>query len=197
VTAFPDIGRIEAARLALRPVDKADLPDLLEMNGDPQVTRFLPYATWQSLDDGVAWLTRMEALGAAGTGRQLVLVRHADAKVLGSLLLFRYDAGSGRVELGYALGRAHWGQGFMREAVEAACTHVFGPLGLRRIEAEVNPANVASNRLLQRVGFALEGTLRERWVANDVAYDTHLYGLLAREWSRATPSTTDSPSPAR
>jgi RimJ/RimL family protein N-acetyltransferase len=182
VTPFPAIARIEAARLALRPVDAADLPDLLEMNGDPEVTRFLPYPTWQSLDDGVAWLARMEALVAAGTGRQLVLVRHADAKVLGSLLLFRYEAGSRRVELGYALGRAHWGQGLMREAIQAACTHAFGPLGLRRIEAEVNPANVASDRLLQRVGFTLEGTLRQRWVAQDAAYDTHLYGLLAHEW---------------
>jgi len=182
VTSFHALPRIEAARLALRPVDKADLPDLLEMNGDPEVTRFLPYPTWQSLDDGTAWMARMEALEATGTGRQLVLVRHADAKVIGSLMLFKYDAGSRRVELGYALARACWGQGLMREAIEAACGHAFGPLGIRRIEAEVNPANVASNRVLQRVGFTLEGTLRQRWVAKDAPYDTHIYGLLANEY---------------
>ena len=47
-------ARIETARLALRPVERSDLPDLLEVNGDPEVTRFLPYPTWTSLDDGAA-----------------------------------------------------------------------------------------------------------------------------------------------
>jgi [ribosomal protein S5]-alanine N-acetyltransferase len=179
------MAEIAAPRLRLRLVAAPDLADLLEVNGDPEVTRFLPYATWQSMDDATAWLARMEALAAAGTGQQLVLVRQADAKVIGTLLLFKYDEGSARAELGYALGRAHWGAGWMREAVQAACSHAFSALRLRRLEAEVNPANVASNALLRRVGFTLEGTLRQRWVAKGVAYDTHVYGCLAHEWHGA------------
>lgn len=179
---FPFISSIASARLTLRPVAATDLPDLMEVNGDPQVTGFLPYATWQSLEDAAAWLARMEALADAGTGQQLVLERNADAKVLGTLLLFHFHEPSRRAELGYALGRAHWGQGVMREAVQAACSHAFEALGLRRIEAEVNPANVASNELLLRVGFVREGTLRQRWAAKDKVYDTHLYGLLADDW---------------
>ena len=49
------------------------------------------------------------------------------------------------------------------------------------IEAEVNPANLASCALLRRVGFTLEGTLRQRWVAKGQAYDTHLFGWLATD----------------
>ena len=116
---FPLITHIEADRVALRPVAATDLPALLAINGDPQVTQFLPYATWLSLDDGAAWLARMEALGATGTGQQLVVVRRADAAVIGTLLLFKHDAGSQRLELGYVLARAHWGQGLMREALQA------------------------------------------------------------------------------
>ncbi|MGE5669566.1 MAG: GNAT family N-acetyltransferase [Betaproteobacteria bacterium] len=179
---FPAVTRIASPRLTLRPVAAADLADLLEVNGDPEVTRFLPYPTWQSVDDGTAWLARMEALAASGAGRQLVLVRNADSKVIGTLLLFRYDEGSSRVELGYVLGRSHWGQGLMREAIASASSHAFAQLNLRRIEAEVAPANVASNRLLQRVGFVLEGTLRRRWVAGGVAYDTNIYGYLVDDW---------------
>ncbi len=183
---FRAITPIATPRLTLRPVAAADLEDLLEINGDPEVTRFLPYSTWQSVDDGAAWLARMEALAATGTGRQFVLVRNADTKVVGTLLLFRYDEGSGRIELGYVLGRSHWGQGLMREAIGAACAHAFGALKLRRIEAEVNPANVASNQLLLGAGFVLEGTLRKRWVDKGTAYDTNIYGYLADDWrSRA------------
>ena len=195
--SFPQITRIDAERLTLRPVAASDLPELLAINGDPQVTQFLPYATWQSLDDGAAWLARMEALGATGTGQQLVVVRRADAAVIGTLLLFKHDAGSQRLELGYVLGRSHWGQGLMREALQAVCAQLFGVLGLRRIEAEVNPDNVASCLLLARVGFSVEGRLRQRWVArNGAAYDTQVFGYLAQDWrqSHAAPA---APAAAR
>lgn len=179
--SFPLVTSIPSARLTLRPVAQADLAGLLEVNGDPEVTRFLPYATWQSLQDGQAWLSRMEALCASGTCQQLVLVRNADARVLGTMLLFKYDEGSSRLELGYALGRHYWRQGYMREALRAACAHAFGA-GIRRIEAEVNPANAASCGLLLGIGFTLEGRLRQRWVGRAGAYDTHIYGYLADEW---------------
>jgi RimJ/RimL family protein N-acetyltransferase len=178
---FPTVQRIDTPRLTLRPVRAGDLRDLLEVNGDPEVTRFLPYETWQSLQDGEAWLERMKAMVSCGTGQQLVLVRRSDSKVIGALILFRYDEGSSRLELGYVLGRAHWGKGLMREAITAACSCAFDDLGIRRIEAEVNPENKASCALLLRIGFVLEGTLRRRWVGKGVAYDTNVYGWLAEE----------------
>lgn len=179
---FAPIESICAERLMLRPVAERDLPDLLEINGDPEVTRFLPYATWQSLDDGAAWLRRMETLGSTGAGQQLVVARNEDGKVIGTVLLFKFDEGSARVELGYVLGRQYWKQGLMREALEAVCAHAFSAMAIRRMEAEVNPMNHGSNALLQRVGFTLEGTMRQRWVAKGVAYDTNFYGYLAEDW---------------
>ncbi len=178
-------ARIETARLALRPVERSDLPDLLEVNGDPEVTRFLPYPTWTSLDDGAAWFERMDALASSGTAQQLVVAHGADAKVVGTVLLFRFDPGSSRLELGYVLGRKYWQRGLMREALSAVCAHVFSAMEIRRIEAEVNPANGASTALLQRLGFTLEGRLRQRWVSGGVPYDTHLYGYLAEDWRRS------------
>jgi RimJ/RimL family protein N-acetyltransferase len=55
-------------------------------------------------------------------------------------------------------------------------------MGMRRIEAEVNPDNLASCALLAQVGFTLEGRLRKRWVAKGSAHDTNLYGCLAEDW---------------
>lgn len=171
---------IDAPELSLRRVHAGDLPALLAVNGDPEVTRFLPYRPWRDLDDATAWLARMQALHDGGSGAQLVLQRRADAALLGTLLLFRLDADHGRVEIGYVLGRAHWGGGWMRRALLATCAHAFGTLGLRRIEAEVQPANTRSAGLLRRVGFTHEGTARRRWVGSDgVPYDTLLFGLLA------------------
>ena len=176
--AFPPL---HTARLTLRPVAADDLPDLLRINGDDTVTRFLPYATWAGLDDGRAWLHRMQAQETGASGRQLVLVLKDSGQVIGTWLIFKFDAASQRAEVGYVLGRAHWGGGLMFEALQAACTQALGASGLRRLEAEVDTNNVASNLLLQRLGFSREGTLRKRWVGKGRTYDTHLYGLLAGE----------------
>lgn len=185
--SLPTFDPVTTERLTVRPIAAADLGDLFEVNGDDAVTHFLPYPTWTSADDGVAWFTRMEALAATGTGRQLVIERRSDGKVIGTVLLFKHDAGSARLEIGYVLGSAHWRQGYAREALLAVCTSAFGPLGIRRIEAEVNPANTASDALLLSLGFVREGRLRLRWVAKGQAHDTFVYGCLAEEWPGASP----------
>lgn len=181
--ALITVDDITSRRVHVRAVRESDLADLLQVNGDPEVTRFLPYATWTSLDDAAAWLARMTSLGASGTSQQLAVVHNADAVVIGTVLLFRFDEASARVELGYVLGRRWWGQGLMREALSALCTHAFTAMGIRRMEAEVHAGNGASQALLQRLGFVREGILRARWVSRGTAYDTHLYGCLATEWT--------------
>jgi ribosomal-protein-alanine N-acetyltransferase len=173
------VDAIETARLRLVPVGAEHLPALLPINGDAEVTRFLPYATWAGLDDARAWLARMDTMTRAGTAHQLVLLRRDDGTAIGTLLLFRHDEPSRRIELGYVLGRAYGRRGYMREAVAAACAHAFARLDIRRIEAEVNPANTASCRLLEQAGFTHEGTLRQRWFGKGRVYDTRLYGRLS------------------
>ena len=180
--ALPAFAPVDSPRLTLRPITGQDLPDLFAVNGDEEVTRYLPYSAWQTPEDGSSWLARMQALAAAGSAVQLVMQRRSDSRVIGTVLLFKWDEGSARLELGYVLGRAHWRRGYAREALQAVCGQAFGALGVRRIEAEVQPDNAASNALLRAMGFVHEGTLRQRWVAKGRAYDTHVYGLLAHEW---------------
>ena len=195
--SLPAFGPIATPRLVIREVRYADLDDLFEVNGDHEVTRVRPYATWQSREDGVAWFTRMTGLVERGKARQLVVVRKDDDKVIGTLLLFGFDPGSARLELGYVLGQTHWGGGLMREALLSMCAYAFGSLGIRRLEAEVNSSNVASIRLLRSLGFVHEGTLRKRWVAKGAAYDTDMYGLLFEDWPDAAADVPRATSAAR
>jgi [ribosomal protein S5]-alanine N-acetyltransferase len=179
---------IESPRLLLRIVEEGDLPALLKINGDDEVTRFLPYPTWQSLVDGQAWLARYRVLIMTSTAWQFVVIEKASASVIGTCLLFRHEPASARMELGYVLGRAHWGQGLMCEALTALISQTFTAYGLRRLEAEVNPDNRASDALLRRLGFTPEGLLRKRWAAKGAVYDVRLYGLLSDEWRPALPA---------
>jgi RimJ/RimL family protein N-acetyltransferase len=180
-------GPIETDRLRVQLLAESDLPALMQVNGDAEATRFLPYATWASLADAQAWYQRMVGLQAAGATLQFVVVHKALGVAIGTCLLFRFDEGSARAELGYVLGQAHWGQRLMQEALAALIGAAFGPMGLRRLEAEVDPRNQASGRLLQRLGFTKEGLLRQRWVTKGLPTDVEVFGLLAGEW-RGTPS---------
>lgn len=179
---------VETARLLVRPVAPPDLSDLMAVNGDPEVVRFLPYAVWTAPEDGEAWLARMQGLEAAGQARQLVVVQRDNGGVIGTVLLFRFDLPSQRAELGYVLGRRHWGQGLMREALAATCAHLFDSGAVRRFEAEVNPQNEASRALLLSLGFVHEGRHRQRWVAKGMTYDVDCFGLLRGEL-RVRPAT--------
>lgn len=172
---------IESPRLLLRLVEKSDLPSLLEVNSDPEVTALLPYATWSSIGDGEAWYERMSDMQATGLAQQFVVVSKSTGVAIGTCLLFRFEEASARAELGYVLGRANWRQGFMREALVALLNCAFGDMGLRRIEAEVNSRNHRSASLLARLGFTNEGLLRARWVCKGGAEDVEMYGLLRGE----------------
>ena len=173
---------IESARLQIRPVAASDLPALLEVNSNAEVTALLPYATWRTLADGEAWYQRMSGIQATGLALQFVVVSKATDTAIGTCLLFRFEEASARAELGYVLGRAHWGQALMREALTALLSSAFGSMALRRIEAEVNTRNPSSAALLLRLGFTKEGVLRQRWVTKGRAEDVEMYGLLRDEW---------------
>ena len=175
-------GPIDTERLAVRLVVDSDLPALMEVNSNEEVTALLPYATWRSAADAEAWLHRMRGIEATGLAFQFVLVLKSVERAIGTCLLFRFEEGSARAELGYALGRAHWGQGLMQEALTALFGAAFGTMGLRRLEAEVDTGNRSSARLLQRLGFTKEGLLRQRWVTKGKARDVEMYGLLRNEW---------------
>ena len=90
----------------------------------------------------------------------------------------------GRVsEIGYLLARDHWGQGIAREAVERVIEHLFAAEGQRRVFADTDPDNLGSRRLLERMGFQLEGVLRGEWETHIGVRDSVIYGLLKDEWA--------------
>lgn len=90
-----------------------------------------------------------------------------------------------RAEIGYALARAHWGHGYMGEALQALPGFAFTDLDLHRLEADIDPRNAASAAALARLGFIQEGLLRERWIVAGEISDSALYGLLRRDWTTA------------
>lgn len=169
-------------RLVLRLVEHRDLQDLLAVHSVEEVNRFLPLDLWSGIEDAEEWYEQVRQRHLAGEAVQFAIVESRSGKVMGSCLLFGYEDENQRVELGYGLGRRWWGQGFAGEAVKRVIVYAFDELGLRRLDARVDPRNEPSNRLLQRLGFTMEGCLRQRSLFKGELVDVNLYGLLRAEW---------------
>lgn len=163
-------------RLLLRPLREADASALFTIFSDPRVTRYLSHPAWTTQDSASQRLAANIQGMANGEFLCLGIERAADAVLIGECSLFNLHAHCRRAELGYTMGFDAWGHGYMHEALTALLGFGFGQMGLRRLEADIDPRNTASARSLQRLGFSLEGHLRERWIVEGEVSDTHLYG---------------------
>jgi [ribosomal protein S5]-alanine N-acetyltransferase len=91
----------------------------------------------------------------------------------------------GVCEIGYFLSPHASGRGYAREAVGCLLDRLFGVEGYRRVFADTDPDNAPSRRLLESLGFTLEGTLRGEWETHIGVRDSVIYGLLRDEWPGA------------
>jgi RimJ/RimL family protein N-acetyltransferase len=174
---------LELTRLRVRPVRDSDAGAILSLYSEPSVLRYLARPQLKDLGEAREFLERIHTGYAEGSSLQLAIERKDDGAFLGLCLLFRFHKTSARAEIGYALASAHWSKGYAAEAIGALVAHAFGKLGLNRLEADIDPRNAASARVLERLGFRQEGTLRERWVVKGEVSDSLMYGLLRREWA--------------
>jgi [ribosomal protein S5]-alanine N-acetyltransferase len=90
-----------------------------------------------------------------------------------------------RGEISYIVARHTQGKGVVSEALRAMLNYGFKEMNLHSVEAGVTPGNDGSTRLLEHLGFRLEGHLRESYYAEDRFVDSLIYSLLRRDWSAA------------
>jgi [ribosomal protein S5]-alanine N-acetyltransferase len=173
---------LRTERLLLRPLRSGDAPALFAIHSDPLVMRYWSTPPWSSIEPAHAMIERDLAAMASGEHLRLGIERTQDAQLIGQCTLFDWDPQNRRAEIGYSLAAHAWGHGCMHEALCVLVEHGFGAMELNRIEADIDPRNVASARSLERLGFRREGFLRERWIVGGTVSDTALYGLLLSDW---------------
>lgn len=175
---------LESDRVRLRPLRASDAADVFALYSDPDVCRYWSFAPWTGVAQAEAWLAeRMPMRPPSVYG--WALTEAGEDRFIGTTALFSLSGPNLRAELGYSLLPARQGRGLACEAVRLALAHAFGPLGLERIEADVDPRNGPSWRLLEKLGFKREGLLRNRWRVGGEFADSWMYGLLKSEYRSA------------
>ena len=182
---------IETERLQLRSLSSADIPALFAIFGDHDVCRYWSRPALAYMAVAEALLREIEESFARRSLFQWGVAERATGAVVGTCTLASLSREHRRAEVGYALRRDVWGRGYMAEALPALIDFAFGTLGLHRLEADVDPRNASSIRLLEGAGFVREGYLRERYHLLGEVQDAALYGLLAPAWAAWRIERTD------
>ena len=168
----------------MRWASEDDVDALYEIFSDPRVMRYWSSGPLPNREAAAVMQREIAQHNLSDTQMKWGLALRDTNKLIGTVTLFNLSISNGRAEIGYAMGSAYWGKGYMNEALEALIVHAFDVMNFRRLEADVDPRNDASIRTLERLGFQREGFLRERWHVGAELQDAYFYGLLKREWQR-------------
>jgi [ribosomal protein S5]-alanine N-acetyltransferase len=178
----PRLPTLEAERVRLRWLEPGDVDALFGVFSDPEVARYWSAPPMTERAAAEALLAEIHACFARRDLFQWGIALRSSDEVIGTCTLAHVTAPHRRAEIGFALARAHWGQGLCGEALRRVLAFAFDDLALHRIEADVDPRNARSIASLERLGFRREGHLRERWHVGTEICDGLFYGLLAPEW---------------
>jgi RimJ/RimL family protein N-acetyltransferase len=155
---------LETQRLVLRRFTVDDTDNLVNLDADPDVMRFVTGGVPTSRDEiekeflpaFLGYYERYEGYGF------WAVIEKATGEFLG-WFHFRPGENAGEVELGYRLRKSAWGKGYATEGSRALISKGFTELGVRRVVAEAMAANKASRRVMEKAGLSLMQTFRQAW----------------------------------
>lgn len=173
---------IKTDRLTLRPFAIEDAPEVQRLAGDRDIadtTKSIPHP----YKDGMAeeWISNHSDLFKQGKGVDFAITRNFDTALVGAISLM-HIVKNHKAELGYWIGKPHWGEGYCTEAGCAIVEYAFTELDLIRVHAEHITRNPASGRVMQKLGLRHEGCQHQHIRKWDKFEDLELYGILKQEW---------------
>ncbi|CAG6396047.1 GNAT family N-acetyltransferase [Streptomyces cocklensis] len=178
------MGELETERLILRRWRDSDLPHLAAVNADPDVMRWIgDGSTWDEdrTRDGIR---RMEALWEAESFGLYAVEIRATGELAGftglSVPLFLPEV-LPAVEIGWRLGRRHWGRGYATEAAVASLRYGIRTRGLDRVISVAQTGNTASERVMHKLGMRLDREL----VSSSSGRPVRVYAITAEEYAAA------------
>ena len=170
-----EIPVLTTPRFILRPLVRADAAALFASFSDDDHMRWWSCAPFRSEAELADWLCDPN-----WPGRSWAMVPKEGGLAVARLVAHPKD--SGMSEIGYLVARGHERRGIAREGLSALLDQLFRVECQRRVMADVDPDNAASNGLLESLGFTCEGRLRAQWHTHIGVRDSLIWGLLRDEW---------------
>jgi ribosomal-protein-alanine N-acetyltransferase len=186
--AFATFPVLETERLVLRAVTPADATDTFRIMSDPRVIRYFGMLPMDSIEETVQRTDAFQTAFQEQAGIRWGIIHRDSGQFIGSCGYWRLIKQHSRAEIGYDLAPDWWGQGLMPEAIAAALRFGFTAMELHSVEAQIDPANTGSHRVLEKLGFEQEGYFHENYYDPVEARftDTAVFSLLKADWMKRT-----------
>lgn len=169
---------IHTNRILLRKIGEEDVAPLLFLRSDEEVMRYIDRPRLRTEADALALIARLDKLEKDNEGiNWAICLKDHPETLIGTVCLFNFAREHYRGELGYLLHPAFQGKGLMQEAVISVLNFGFRVLNLHTIEANVNPGNKSSIKVLERNQFVQEAYFRENFFFDGKFLDTAVYTL--------------------
>ena len=177
-TPFPEL---QTSRLLLRKMTLADAGEILIMRRNEDVMKFIDRKRMDTLAEADEWIKIIIEALINNTGiTWAISLRDAPERLIGSIGYWRIFNEHFRAEIGYMLNPDYWQKGIMKEALNLLIKFGFENMGLHSIEANINPGNIASEKLLISTGFSKEAYFKENYFYNGLFKDTIIYSMLKK-----------------
>jgi ribosomal-protein-alanine N-acetyltransferase len=176
---------LETDRLVIRSFEEADAGPLYPHAANPNVTRFTLWEHHKSISDTMLFVRDYARLRyIEGVPEPYAVARKDDPgrQPVGAVGCFWASLPNRTMELGYWLAESVWGRGFAAEACRPVVSYAFTACGPQRMQARVIAGNTASVRVLEKLGFRYEGTLRSGLYRRGVFEDVLIFSVLRSEW---------------
>lgn len=174
-TPFPVIN---TDRLLLREIAVSDAEDLFVLRSDSRVLKYLDKEPDKSIDATIELINLVKKNLQDHDGILWGITLKNSNSIIGTICYWRMEKAHFRAEIGYALHPSQQGKGIMDEAMKAVLQYGFETMKLHSVEANVNPANDASIKLLEKNGFIKEAYFRENYYYNGRFLDSAVFSLL-------------------
>jgi RimJ/RimL family protein N-acetyltransferase len=185
--AYGATAPLATERLHLRPYTPLDLAPLYAMRSNAGVARFLYWEPQTEAEVRKTLARKIESTAVCDEGDVLALAaeHRATGDVVADVILHWLSREHRLAEIGYITHPAHTGRGYATEAVRPLLAIAFDELGLHRVIGRTEARNVASARVMEKLGMRLEARLVENELVKGEWQSELVYAILDREWREA------------
>lgn len=179
IVNFTPFPTLYTERLTLRRFTKNDAGDLFRLRSDKNVMQFIDRPPAKSLKDALDLIQKINDSLISNEGITWAITLKSYSTLVGTIGFWRIVKEHYRAEIGYLLDPHLHGSGLMHEAIQSVLDYGFKVMRLHSVEANVNPGNAASIKLLERNHFIKEAHFKENYYYNGKFLDSLIYSLVA------------------
>lgn len=174
---------LNTQRLTLTKVEESDAVRFFDIMSRDEVTVYYGMDSLTYQEEAVEIIRSFDAIWSANRGVRWAIRLKENNEFIGTIGLNNLNKKAKKTEIGYELHPDYWHQSYAQEAIHVVLTYVFTELDLYRVGAVTFPENTASNRLLEKLGFTLEGRLRGYLHQRNQSHDAYMFSLLKTDWA--------------